>query len=1257
MIRRPEKDAGAKQKHWTRLDPERPTKTSKLGRLTAVKEAPPEFLLPLGAQYEKVTTVVSMRDDKTGLVRSVKKTEPRRDENGDKIPKEPKRWAIGGWDIESHCYDHTCSEAHQHASRSHPKCPQCEACPACNPAHGDHWVAAQLSVLRIPDAYVDYVKNLDESRLMGGTRREGGRYVEFLNDPGLSPLPERARCIAPGGCVDKTLRFLMSQPCFMQRARPSRGYFIKNAHKPKCLVRGKKKEDGTDCPGCVKEPICPGEHTPTCRWQRGGMRKDGKPCKGCSTLGTAWYSHFGGGYDINFALRWLSSHTPDSSAVKQAVMSTPDGAERESMRKAFEKRYEYKAESLLSGATHIQVKLCRLHEVYKRPKPKPRQSRANLASQLRASIEKHTPTPAPARTSDGERWTRALLSRGLTHSGEVLELRAAQQHLSILLGRKIKQTGHLDPKTRQALSDFQRGAGLPQTGKIDRETSAAMILVRSRTELDTDPDEVILLRDSFRLVGSSLAEAAKDFDLKHPDSNAPLRKIDDIDVEDPPPPDDDRYREYCRLDTEICVQLVATFEKLIRELGGTLEMTSSACAVSLFRRRFLQDKVQRQRHLPGCRALCPDCGLEACHQACGKKKGKKAGENIARHKALLRRYKKNPHKLCSTYPVGCFHFSAIGHNGHRHGGHVEVLRETLPLGRCYDVNSLYPFAMLGPVPVGSAQRFVNLTPEQAQKEKRDSPLRRMDHNWRLQRQKTRQLATRDRYWRDLVRQHGEDMATLEMLIRVGADHDKDDPNFERIDAFRRFKRCGYIEAVVSIPRNDDAPECYFPPLPLVRDSRDGEEILFWPTGDGIYGWWCYEELRAILQVPGARLVAMKQCIWMRGEPLFREFIETLYKRRQESDGAMKQLLKILMNGTYGKTLQNPLKRKVMRLQPAQRRPKGWLPTNPDPPSGDVFLWPWGTVQEYQEAPFFLPQWGSLITARARMVLWHLVVDVERGRHGKGNFVAYADTDSLYTTAKIDSDPKLLGALKLEYELTDDKRKKIMNELDVSLSKYRQRRAEEEAAIHSDTSLNATERKARLERLEKRSRYWEEEHYRSKLDSSKHRRPRPTGLISCELHGPKLYIVKDPDTGDEVKAVHKGSPEPNADKLRRFIAGEALVVPPRAPKAGIGIRDDFKFEPVSLTRTGQKNLWRAPERTEHEIEHKRVHHHDPTKKGLGTTSPRFVSAHDAFILESSFRDRRRTTAAAIFEEWTGEAWPTAPTATLAVASTASADRTA
>ena len=53
-------------------------------------------------------------------------------------------------------------------------------------------------------------------------------------------------------------------------------------------------------------------------------------------------------------------------------------------------------------------------------------------------------------------------------------------------------------------------------------------------------------------------------------------------------------------------------------------------------------------------------------------------------------------------------------------------------------------------------------------------------------------------------------------------------------------------------------------------------------------------------------------------------------------------------------------------------------------------------------------------------------------------------------------------------------------------------------------------------------------------------------------------------------------------------------------------------------------------------HKRIHHHRPD--GNGTTSPRFIDAHEEFELEESFRSRRTVTAAKLYEEWTGESWP-------------------
>jgi hypothetical protein len=233
------------------------------------------------------------------------------------------------------------------------------------------------------------------------------------------------------------------------------------------------------------------------------------------------------------------------------------------------------------------------------------------------------------------------------------------------------------------------------------------------------------------------------------------------------------------------------------------------------------------------------------------------------------------------------------------------------------------------------------------------------------------------------------------------------------------------------------------------------------------------------------------------------------------------------------------------------------------------------------------------------------------------------------------DSSRLGALKLEYQLDEDKRKKTLAKLDEAWAKYQKRYEENVEKIEANASLSRAEKKELKRRLDARLRYYREEHYESEKDSPKYARARPEGIISCEFYGPKLYIVKDPVTGAEVKTVHKGSPEPNSEKLRRFLSGEPISTKAKAPKAGTGIRDDFQFDPVVLTRTGQKILWKKPKSDEREIMHKRVHHHDPG--GDGRTSPRHLLADQEFEVEESFRSRHASTAAKIYEEWTGAPW--------------------
>lgn len=821
---------------WGRLSPQK-NKKSKLGRLTNIYEEQPEFLTPLRDAYEKVSPPPDKAKRGAQKIENVetksrgtqgKKEKKKRNKGkkeGEWVLKPPKEWAFGAWDIESHCYEHVCPSEHREKSCNIPGCQTCHECPACNPEHGEHWISAQLSILRIPDQYIDYVKGLDESELFGGTRQEEGRYVEFLNSPQTCILRERARCVAPGGCIDRTLRFLMNKPCFFQKAKLSKGYIVKGEHTPRCTTAKHKKKGGSLCSGCARKPYAPGAHTTKCR-HRDFRKKDGTPCGGCSTLSTAWYSHFGGGYDINFALRWLSEHGSDFEALKKLVESA-DENEREILKSAIASRYQYKAESLLAGATHIQVKLYKLAEVYKKKKPTKKQL---------ATIAKESKSP---RLGSSDYWLKGYLERGLLPGGDLCDVREAQETLNLVMKSRLQVTGEENERTEKAIRGFQKKCAIHSTGRIDRETSAALRYLRSMTTREPNSDEVILLRDSFRLVGSGLSDAAKDFQLTHPVTGKPLRKIDDIDVTNPPPPDDPEYRRYCRFDTEICVQLVMTFNKLITQLGGTLEMTSSSCAVTLFRRKYLKDRLPRHRHMTGCKMLCKTCGTETCSKECGVNHRIEPGKNQERHLKLLKKHKKSMHKLCPTYPIGCFHFAALGKNGHRHGGHVDVLRQRLDKGRCYDVNSLYPFAMLGPVPVGHMQRYVNLSPEEKKTEKYGSPLAVAAYTWEAQKKKVIEKASRNPITKNLIEKHGLDFATLEETFRVGADRGPDtetgapfdDPNFDKIDSFKRIRKCGYVEAIVSIPQDDRVPESYFPPLPIVRDTKNDEgknagEILF-----------------------------------------------------------------------------------------------------------------------------------------------------------------------------------------------------------------------------------------------------------------------------------------------------------------------------------------------------------------------------------------------------------------------------------------------
>lgn len=173
--------------------------------------------------------------------------------------------------------------------------------------------------------------------------------------------------------------------------------------------------------------------------------------------------------------------------------------------------------------------------------------------------------------------------------------------------------------------------------------------------------------DSITILPLSLKEIGKTFCSDNPE----VQKMNfDLDL----PEDDPRWDEYNRRDCLVLLTALNRFRALVERLGGAVGMTAASTAMSLLRRKFLTKPIERNSHFPDCDGKCrdPNCPIDEC-------RGRKPAE-----------------RECH----GCLH--AFVREGF-FGGRTEPYRMKGHRLIYADVNSSYPTAMLGDMPIGKAR--------------------------------------------------------------------------------------------------------------------------------------------------------------------------------------------------------------------------------------------------------------------------------------------------------------------------------------------------------------------------------------------------------------------------------------------------------------------------------------------------------------------------------------------------------------------------
>lgn len=198
----------------------------------------------------------------------------------------------------------------------------------------------------------------------------------------------------------------------------------------------------------------------------------------------------------------------------------------------------------------------------------------------------------------------------------------------------------------------------------------------------------------------------------------------------------------------------------------------------------------------------------------------------------------------------------------------------------------------------------------------------------------------------------------------------------------------------------DVPKQYLPPLPYAPPSGG----LFFPWGKWS-GWFTSAELVYAIEHCGVTATFMDAVNYTVDTP-FKEFVEKVFKVKQESTGAKREFTKLILNGCYGKFAEKPERGKLHMFATsdeawdwatkAYKRKRHVTPLNQENTAWEEKVHRWPAHTHYALASF--------VTAYSR-IRWHQGASevLRRNTHG----LSYGDTDSIH--CDMDLGPMPVGA--------------------------------------------------------------------------------------------------------------------------------------------------------------------------------------------------------------------------------------------------------
>jgi hypothetical protein len=210
------------------------------------------------------------------------------------------------------------------------------------------------------------------------------------------------------------------------------------------------------------------------------------------------------------------------------------------------------------------------------------------------------------------------------------------------------------------------------------------------------------------------------------------------------------------------------------------------------------------------------------------------------------------------------------------------------------------------------------------------------------------------------------------------------------DVSECFGKSGIMRARVTAPE--------YLTIPLLPYREPITKKLLFPVGS----WTGFYEFSLIEKA--ARLgyeITPLSCYEFEDDYLFREYVGTFYSLKQQSDGALRETMKRLLNSLYGKF--------------GERHEREELITDPDEditgayPYDDVFGY---SIRKYiRYSAYHLPAIAARVTALAQIKLYEYLQQAVKA----GGALYYMDTDSLVTDVRLPTSSNL-GGLKKEYDI-------------------------------------------------------------------------------------------------------------------------------------------------------------------------------------------------------------------------------------------------